>query len=62
MCRVLQFNRSGFYAWQRRPPSLRTQTNQRLIDRMRLLHHQARESCGARKMWHLLNRRGVGVP
>lgn len=44
MCRVLQVSRSGFYAWQRRTPSLRTQTNQRLIARMWRLHHQTREA------------------
>ena len=38
MCAVLQVSRSGFYAWQRRKTSTRTQANQRLIDRMRVLH------------------------
>ena len=59
MCRVLQVSRSGFYAWQRRGTSARTQANQRLIDRMRILHQQTREAYGARKMWQLLNREGV---
>lgn len=59
MCRVVQVSRSGFYAWQRRPLSLRTQTNQQLIARMRLLHHQTREAYGARKMWPLLKREGL---
>jgi putative transposase len=59
MCRVLQVNRSGFYAWQRRGTSARTQANQRLIARMRVLHQQTREAYGARKMWHLLTRDGL---
>jgi putative transposase len=59
MCRVLQVSRSGYYAWRRRPPSARTQTNQRLIARMRVLHQETREAYGARKMWHLLKREGV---
>ena len=59
MCRVLQVSRSGFYAWQRRGMSTRTQADQRLIERMRFLHHQTREASGARKMWKLLNREGV---
>lgn len=59
MCRVLQVSRSGFYAWQRRGMSARSQANQRLIDRMRLLHQQTREAYGARKMWQLLNREGL---
>ena len=59
MCHVLHVSRSGFYAWQRRSPSIRTQANQRLIERMRVLHQQTREAYGARKMWQLLKRDGV---
>jgi putative transposase len=59
MCHVLQVSRSGYYAWQRRGPSARTQANQRLIARMRVLHQQTREAYGARKMWHLLKRDGL---
>lgn len=59
MCRVLQVSRSGYYAWQRRPPSVRTQTNQRLVERMHVLHQQTREAYGARKMWQLLTREGL---
>ena len=59
MCCVLQVSRSGFYAWQRRETSARTQANQRLIARMRVLHQQTREADGARKMWQLLTRDGL---
>ncbi|MGH7221129.1 MAG: IS3 family transposase [Nitrospiraceae bacterium] len=59
MCTVLQVSRSGFYAWQRRPPSARRQVNQRLVERMRVLHQQTREAYGARKMWQLLRREGL---
>ena len=59
MCAVLQVSRSGFYAWHRRLPSIRTQTNERLIARMRVLHQQTREAYGARKMWQLLRRDGL---
>ena len=44
MCTVLPVSRSGFYAWQRRLPSARTQAHQRLIERMRVLHPQTREA------------------
>jgi putative transposase len=59
MCRVLQVSRSGFYAWLEREPSARTQANQQLTERMRVLHLQTREAYGARKMWKLLNQEGV---
>jgi len=58
MCRVLQVSRSGFYGWCRRKPSVRTQANQRLLKRMRVLHQQTREAYGARRMWQLLTREG----
>ena len=59
MCAVLHVSRGGFYAWQRRETSARTQANQRLIERMRVLHQQTREAYGARKMWQLLTREGL---
>lgn len=59
MCRVLQVSRSGFYAWQHRATSARAQANERLLDRMRVLHQQTRQAYGARKMWQLLNREGL---
>lgn len=59
LCRVLQVGRIGFYAWRRCGTSARTQANQRLIERMRILHQHTREAYGARKMWHLLNREGL---
>ena len=58
MCHVLSVSRSGFYAWQRRPPSQRTQVNQELVAYMRRLHQQTREAYGARKMWQALKREG----
>jgi putative transposase len=58
MCQVLGVSRSGFYAWQRRPLSPRAQANQRLIERMRVLHQNTRQAYGARRMWALLNRVG----
>jgi transposase InsO family protein len=58
MCHVLQVSRSGFYAWQHRAVSPRTQANQALMERMRVLHQQTRQAYGARKMWQLLNREG----
>jgi putative transposase len=59
MCRVLGVSRSGFYAWLGREPSARTQANQHLTARIRVLHQQTRKAYGVRKMWHLLNQEGV---
>ena len=58
LCQVLEVSRSGFYAWQGRPESRRTQQNRVLLSRMRVLHQQTREAYGARKMWYCLRREG----
>lgn len=59
MCRVLAVSRSGFYAWQRRAESVRSQRDRQLMERMRVLHQQTREAYGARKMWQALQREGL---
>jgi putative transposase len=60
LCQVLQVNRSGFHAWQHRAPSLQSQADQTLRDRMQVLHQKTREACRARKMWQLLKREALG--
>jgi transposase InsO family protein len=42
MCRVLKVSRSGFYAWQRRTPSRRTQREEELIKKIRKVHEESR--------------------
>lgn len=40
MCRLLRVSRSGFYAWQQRPPSAREMANRRLSREIRTIHHE----------------------
>ena len=40
LCRVLEVSTSGFYAWLRRPPSLRAQENE-VLRREILMGHQS---------------------
>jgi putative transposase len=47
MCRVLGVSRSGFYAWQARPPSERALTDAWLIERIRAIHADNRGVYGA---------------
>jgi putative transposase len=47
MCRVLGVSRSGFYAWQARPPSERALTDAWLIERIRTIHADNRGVYGA---------------
>ena len=46
LCTVLQVSRSGYYAWVKRPASVRAQQNQELIEDMKRIHEESRETYG----------------
>ncbi len=50
MCRCLKVSASGYYAWQDRDPSPRTQENARLVRRIREIHEDSRGVIGAPRM------------
>ena len=47
MCRVLGVSRSGFHAWQTRPPSARAREDERLTERIREIHRANRRVYGS---------------
>jgi putative transposase len=47
MCRVLGVSRSGFHAWERRPPSPRALKDERLTERIREIHAANRKVYGS---------------
>jgi putative transposase len=47
MCRLLDVSSSGYYAWLKRPPSRRTQTDAALIVQIRAAHAASRGTYGA---------------
>jgi putative transposase len=47
MCHVLGVSRSGFHAWQRRPPSARALQDERLTERIREIHNANRKVYGS---------------
>jgi transposase InsO family protein len=61
MCRVLQVARAGFYAWQRRAPSARAQTDARLRVAIRAIHAASRQRYGRPRIHHELQVQGVRV-
>ena len=61
LCRTLGVSRSGFHAWQRRPPSDRDLADAWLVDRIRQIHRESRETYGARRVHRALRYRGVRV-
>jgi putative transposase len=47
MCRMLGVSRSGFHAWQHRPPSQRELSDAWLSERIRAIHSEDRGVYGA---------------
>ncbi len=59
MCQVLGVGRSGYYAWQARPPSLRAQANQALVEHIRREFRASRNTYGAPRLHIVLGRQQV---
>ena len=59
MCRVLGVQRSGYYAWRKRPPSAREQANAELLAKIREAFEKNRGLYGSRRIQHYLQRRGA---
>ena len=49
-CRVLQVSESGFYAWRTRPPSPRAVRHTILLERIRQVHLDSRQTYGSRRV------------
>ena len=58
LCAALGVSRSGYYEWRRREPSRRALEDERLLGRIREVHHESRENYGALKTWTVLRRAG----
>ena len=61
MCRVLGVSPSGFYAWQKRPPSARSQADAQLSLRMRAIHQRSDATYGAPRVPAELRAEGIKV-
>lgn len=61
MCRVLEINPSGYYAWRTRQPSARDRENERLLARIKTIHDQSRRTYGSPKLYQKLRRAGEQV-
>jgi putative transposase len=61
LCRTLGVSRSGFHAWERRPPSGRDLGDAWLSERIVEIHAASRHTYGARRVHAALAHRGVRV-
>lgn len=59
LCRVLDVKYSTYYAFRRRPSSMRSREDLALRQHIRSLHDSHRHALGAVKTWRLLNASGV---
>jgi transposase InsO family protein len=59
MCRVLEVSQSGYYAWRKRPPSARAQTNAVLVESIRRVHADSRQTYGSPRIHAALRQQGV---
>lgn len=61
LCRILEVSRSGFYAWLERGPSARAVEDERILELIREIHEDSRETYGAPRVQAMLARRAVHV-
>lgn len=59
MCRVLEVSRSGYYAWQQRPPSATVQRQAELIEQIQQIHEESRQVYGSPRVHRELAAQGV---
>lgn len=61
MCRLLEVSTSGYYAWQKRPPSRRSQEDEALLEKIRHYHCASKGTYGAPRIFEDLREEGVKV-
>lgn len=59
MCRVLQVSSSGYYAWIRRGASQRSRENQNLLNQIKAIHKESRQTYGPLRIYDALKDRGA---
>jgi transposase InsO family protein len=58
MCNVLDVSRSGYYAWLKRPESLRKKENRKLAIQIKVIHGKKRKIYGSPRIHKELNEKG----
>jgi transposase InsO family protein len=60
-CRVLEVSRAGYYAWRRRPRSVRARRHEALAGEVRRVHEENRRVYGSPRVCQALRAQGEGV-
>ena len=58
MCKLLGVSRSGFHAWERRPPSDRALADAWFVERIAAIHRESRGTYGSPRVYQALRQRG----
>ncbi len=58
ICRVLELNRSSYYAWLKRPVSKRLESNIQLVEKLKVIHTESRGTYGAPRLKEKLKSQG----
>jgi putative transposase len=58
MCEILNISKSGYYSWLRRPKSLRSMENEKLLEKIELEYIKSRRLYGVRRVTATLNKGG----
>jgi putative transposase len=60
LCQVLDLSPSGYYAWRKRPVSAREMANQELVEKIKVVHAESRETYGSPRVYQELKEQGEG--
>lgn len=59
MCQALDVRRSSYYAWRKREPSVRAQQNQVLVEEIKHIHSDSRQTYGSPRIHAALRQKGI---
>ncbi len=62
LCGALDVSVSSFYSWKKRPESNRKQENQRIVEEIKVIHQQSRETYGSPRIRVDLQEKGRICP